>query len=46
MRGVEVDPEKDNIQKTLEGMAEVVLVDLDKVLELAQIETELDATNV
>ena len=46
MREVEVDSEKGSIQKILEEMTEVVVIDLDQVQELVQIETDSDAIYV
>ena len=46
MKGVGVGSEKGSVQKVLEGMTEVVVVDQDQVQELVQTEIELDPLNV
>ena len=46
MREVGVDQEKDHIQKILEGMTEVAVVDLNQVHKLVQMEAASDTINV
>ena len=46
MTEVWVDLEKGSIQKIIEGMTEVAVVDLDQVNKLLQTETELEAIRV